>query len=863
MRSRRMRGAQHVCPIVSLAFFVSLLATNRSQAQVENGNQLPQARLLAVTPIGGKAGTTVEMTFSGQDLDAPTALLFSHPNIKATPVIPPAPPPAKPDPKKPQPPEPAPPQVSKFQVSIGDDVPLGAYDVRLVGKWGVSNPRIFEVSDQVEVLEKEPNNDVEQAQRVPLGCIVNGTISAQNDVDYFIFAGKKGQRVVVRCITANVGSRLKPEVVLATTSLRELARQHGSAGHDVVVDAELPVDGDYLVRVCQFGYTQGNAECFYRLHISAAPWIDAIHPTAIEPGKTAQITAWGRNLPGGKIDPSAILHGRALEKISVTVTAPSDPQALDRLNYSGVVPPLLSHLDGFEFRVRNEAGASNAMLVGFARAPVVLDNEANDTPETAQEIPVPCEVCGRIEKLGDRDWYTFTAKKGDVYMIDLLGERIGSASDFYLVLRNAASKQDIVQLDDNNETLHPFRFLTLTRDPPPYRFVVPADGKYQILVGSHSAEVVADVQQVYRLRIAPERPDYRLIVVPPDQTRPDAMTLWQGGNVYSSVFVWRLDGFKGEIALEVEGLPEGVTCKPQVVGPNIKHSLLVLSAEADTPEQVAALTIKGTATINGNKVEHVARTASVAFPVQQNVPTVTKLDRTLYMAIRGKAPYNLSVANEKIAISQGDKLTVPFKVTRHWPEIKANILITPSPNAFPPGFNFGPVNIPANKNEATLVMNIPSNMQPGTYTIVFRSFAPIPYNRDPKNKQRPNVNVVQTATPLLLTVLPKQLANITVPNPNPTVKAGAQAEVVVRVNRLHDYAGEFKVTLVPPPDTQPGLAFDEGVIPTGQSETKLVIRAAADAAPGNRQNITLRLVGTYNGNVEINHETKINVNVVK
>ena len=43
-----------------------------------------------------------------------------------------------------------------------------------------------------EVAEKEPNNDVEQAQKIEIGSTVTGTISAATDVDYFSFLGKKG-----------------------------------------------------------------------------------------------------------------------------------------------------------------------------------------------------------------------------------------------------------------------------------------------------------------------------------------------------------------------------------------------------------------------------------------------------------------------------------------------------------------------------------------------------------------------------------------------------------------------------------------------------------------------------------------------
>ena len=71
------------------------------------------------------------------------------------------------------------------------------------------------------------------------------------------------------------------------------------------------------------------------------------------------------------------------------------------------------------------------------------------------------------------------------------------------------------------------------------------------------------------------------------------------------------------------------------------------------------------------------------------------------------------------------------------------------------------------------------------------------------------------------------------------------------------------MTLLPPKDAAPGLVFGEAVIPAGQNEAKLLIRADANAAPGNRQNVVLRVVGNYQGNVPINHETKINVNVTK
>src|SRR5262245_43500206 len=83
--------------IAGLVISTFLWATPSAQAQPQLGSLLPNPRLFTVMPCGAKGGGTVELTFTGTDLDDPKGFLFSHPGIKAVPVIPEAP---KPDPKK-------------------------------------------------------------------------------------------------------------------------------------------------------------------------------------------------------------------------------------------------------------------------------------------------------------------------------------------------------------------------------------------------------------------------------------------------------------------------------------------------------------------------------------------------------------------------------------------------------------------------------------------------------------------------------------------------------------------------------------------------------------------------------------------
>src|SRR5262249_6973180 len=163
---------------------------------------------------------------------------------------------------------------------------------------GVSNPRAFVVGDLAEVAEKEPNDDVPQAQRIAINTTVNGNFASPVDVDYYVFAGKKGQRVVLSCLASSIDSRAHPDVEVYDTRGRLLTSNRHYRANDALADLTLPEDADYHVRVYEFSHTQGGPEHFYRLSVSTAPWIDAVHPCVVEPGKTTPVTVWGRNLPG-------------------------------------------------------------------------------------------------------------------------------------------------------------------------------------------------------------------------------------------------------------------------------------------------------------------------------------------------------------------------------------------------------------------------------------------------------------------------------------------------------------------------------------------------------------------------------------
>ncbi|MBX3401533.1 MAG: PPC domain-containing protein [Gemmataceae bacterium] len=865
-------------PLLAVAFLTVAVAFAQ-----QPGNLYPQPRIASIFPVGAKAGTTVDVTALGTDLEDATALVFTHPGIKGDLIPPPPEPPA--DPKKKDPPKKKtpPPTEAKFKVSVAADVPPGAYDVRVVNKYGVSNPRLFVVGDKLEVNEKEPNNDTAEAQKVELGTTINGIINNQVDVDYSSFAAKAGQRILIHCAASSIDSKLKPLVEVFAPDGKRLANARNYQDADALADVAIPADGEYLVRLTEFAHQAGSADHFYRLTIAAMPWIDAVYPPIVEPGKPANVTLFGRNLPGGKPVPGMTIDGRPIDSLAVTVTPPVQP---GQTQFRRRVDPPTGLQDSFEHRLPG----SNAIPLYVAGGPVTLEKDAdNNKPEAAEAIAVPCELAGRIEKRYDRDWYSFTAKKDDKFTIELFADRIGSNMDGYLTIRNAANKQDIANegtLDDDQESLHPQSFFSRNTDPVPFKFTAPADGTYQIMVGSRDANVNYGPRSFYRLRISAAKPDFRAVVMPRSRDIPTTVVARPDGEVAFDVFVQRLDGFTGIVTLTAEGLPAGVTAAPASIGTNQKWGTLVLSAAGTLPDAVAAIKVKATGTINGQPVVREARPASITWGVQsnQNTPTVTRLDQSLVVATRGdKAHFrikpDLAAATIKkdgkdeklpmpLVVKPGDKITVPVKVT--WQDKDArpnpiNVVLEPSQQNMqqaPVNVNNGqPMAIAKDKADANVVVDIRNNAVPGTYWIPLRGETTVKYAKDPMDKNKKDITVVAYAPPFEVKVIPTSLGKLSAQSPG-NLKQGMTAEVTIRVERQYEFDGPFALKIDLPKEAA-GVTVDASTIPPGASEVKVKFTAAKDAKLGNLNNIAVTATAKWDGQYDTKHETKFNLNVVK
>ncbi len=584
--------------------------------------QLPQTRLSSIFPPGGQAGTTLELKLtSGTDLDEVDRLYFNHAGLKAAPKM------RESGGKKFS-------VTNTFLVSIDENVPPGLYEVRAAGLFGMSNPRTFVVGDREESREKEGNNTPAQAAEIKLNQVVNGSVGGA-DIDYFKFDGKQGQRIIATCLARRIDSRLTATLEVYDSNGRRLGFGRDNVRRDPLVDISLPADGTYFVKLYDSVYGGGN-EYTYRLSVGTAPHIDFVIPISGLPGSTGKYTLYGRNLPGG-VSAGVTLDGRPLEKLEVSISLPQEGSTLQSIDH---LTPVESGIDAISYVHQSPSGNSNPVLIYLATAPVVVEHEPNDHPAQSQNISVPAEFVGQFQAVGDEDYVNFEAKSQEIYYIEVFGQRCGTTVDplfvLYQITKNDAGVEQVKQLtrqDDNGENLAGNLFDTNTDDPI-YRFQIPADGTYRIVLRDNYFETRGSPNLVYRLSIRKEQPDFRLISLPKSPLVGNANTygawsigLRKGDNFLVDVMVFRRDGYDGTIEVSAEGLPKGVTCIGARLGPKQSRAPLIFTAAEDAPEWAGSIRVVGKGRIEDR--EKIKAETAAQSEVKAATNALTKLDPPL------------------------------------------------------------------------------------------------------------------------------------------------------------------------------------------------------------------------------------------
>jgi hypothetical protein len=394
-----------------------------------------QAALRGMAPAGARRGTTVTFTLTGLNLSEATAAIFDDPAIASQ--VKRAADPAN--------------ERNRVQVEavIGPAARVGIHRLYLATPHGATTALTFAVGAWPEVVEKEPNDDPQQAARIALPATVTGVLDHAGDVDCFRFEARAGQELLFEAITGAIRSRLTPVLSLLDAEGRVLVDgREASDRPENLLGYRFPADGTYTIRIADAENASGG-DVTYRLNVGEFAYVTGVYPLGVPAGATTEVAVQGYGLGG-------------LQRVKVTA-----PPTAGR----GQTIPL--PLPGLQERLLN------APRIAVGADPEISEgeNDASDTPAGAMSVSVPVTINGRIYHPNapagaapDADCYRFHARKGEALVLEVAARRLGSPLDSFVEVLDEAGRpveratlrcvaQTVITLSDRDSASRGLRLL--------------------------------------------------------------------------------------------------------------------------------------------------------------------------------------------------------------------------------------------------------------------------------------------------------------------------------------------------------------------------------------------------------------------
>ena len=475
-----------------------------------------------LTPAAGQQGTTVAVTVAGKFDPWPVQAWVDSPGITFKPAK----------------------TAGKFDVEIAKDAAPGPHLVRLFNGSGASAPRFFIVAREPQTAEVEPNDDFRSPQKIAaLPATINGKLDKAGDVDSFAVTLKRGQTLVAWTEAYVLASTFDGMLRITDTDGHELAFNHDGRTLDPFLAWTAPRDGTFVVQTMGFvypgssavGFTGGEG-CVYRLHLTNGPFVRHTLPLALPRGKKTPVELVGWNLVSthAEIDATNFPAGAATAELDL--------------------PGITSHLP-----------------VMISDIPELLEKEPNDTAATAQTVPIPTGITGRINRPGDEDRFAFTAAKGRTYEFKVTAARLGSALDAWLKIENKDGKQLAT-----NDDVSGFHDSALT-------WTAPSDGTFVCAIGDVTHHGSDDY--FYRLAITEAAPSVSATIA------VQSASIAAGKDAELKVAIKRSKAFKPKLQLVAKNLPDGITAAPVDVPEKDGDVTIKLTASTDAKPTGQAFTL--------------------------------------------------------------------------------------------------------------------------------------------------------------------------------------------------------------------------------------------------------------------------------
>ncbi|MFG0288927.1 MAG: pre-peptidase C-terminal domain-containing protein [Rhodopirellula sp. JB044] len=718
------------------------------------------------TPLGVTRGGEATIVLHGDRLSDAREVLFDQPGIEVVGCKPI-------DNKK-----------VELKVKTGENLSPGLYSFRLVTASGATNLRFLGVGTMPIVQEVEPNNDFASPQEIPMDRTVEGNVDRE-DVDCYRVSLKAGQKLTVEIEgirhrwSLNNRDILDPYIAILDEKRFEVAVSDDSAlfQQDGVCSYTPEQDGQYTILVRDSSFLGQKNVCRYRLHVGSFP-----RPTTVIPSGGVQ----GEILQAKLID----IDGTITD---ASVQLPTD--LLDPQKSSGPTQP-------YPVVTADESGVSpspNWIRVG--NLPIVTETEPNNDHRKAPECSVPALLCGVINKPGDFDCFAFACKKGEKYRVKLYArETLRSPLDGVMNLFDANGKS-VKGSDDSGGKLDGF-----------FDFTATSDSKHTIRIYDHLRG--GSPLHNYVIEVSRLQPSFSIGLK--ELRRDEAMVVPVpiGGTGAMMVQVKR-DQFNEEIALALDGLPEGVTAQTFPIPKGRIEIPVVLTAATDAQLKGTFFDVLGEGKLGDKTVRADLQQHHKIVLGQNRRAMLEHSTPKAVMAVCEAMPFSIELVQPKTPLLRRGSKELLVRIQRD-EGFENPVYLKTLYN--PPGVGVNNSRkIDKGKNEVTIPITANQNAAMGTWPMVMQ----VSYGT------KTGTQTVATA-PIMLDV---EDSVFNFKFPRAAAETGGETSLTLEMEKIRDIKGEIEVQLVGMPN---GVTCDAPVQKVTLESTTVTfpLKIAANAKTG-------------------------------
>ena len=554
--------------------------------------KVEKPEITRIEPRGMQRGTSLKIKVFGTNFDTVTNIIFSSPKITAR---------VEPGAKSTQ---------ATITVIAAADLKPGEYQLSVANSAGESGKVRLDVGMFPHVFESR-SNSVDAPLTLPV--TIWSAINPAGRIDEIPFRAKAGQRIVFDLAAQSLGSKLKAALTLLDSTGGTLASQGEFDGGDPLLAYTFLNDGNYRIRVADQS-ANGSADYYYSLTMGELPTVTAVFPPSVATNSEAEIQLIGYNLTGiekvsikpqrvGEVEvPLDVEKYRSRKTFKILVTdgtelVESGPnhspgQAMEIPVPSAISGRIDSPGNADFFRFKAKAGQQLIVETEAARRGSPMDTKievlhADGSPVQRLQLQAvrdsaitfrPIDSTQgefRVENWTEMELNEYLYLQGEVCRIFRMPRGPDSGFVFYSANGRRRDYFDtsgtahaldepcyIVQPHAPGEKLIPnglpvFPVFYANDDDADRQlgtdsrvhFTAPADGDYLVRVAENRG--YGGERYWYRLVVRKPRPDFEVTLNNKDLS-PSA-----GNGREFSLTANRIDGFDGDIKIEVANVPPG------------------------------------------------------------------------------------------------------------------------------------------------------------------------------------------------------------------------------------------------------------------------------------------------------------------